>query len=97
MKTIVDIVPAPPGWYARWRFASEYTVSYPVTVWALIEETEPDAGVGRQVVGVDASGQWPGALDNEPGGDFVRYVFLPPHAGTPTDVSNPVEVPAAQR
>src|SRR3954471_12242372 len=38
MKRIVDIVPASPGWYARWCFTAERTVSHPVTVWALVED-----------------------------------------------------------
>ena len=101
MKNIVEIVPAPPGWYARWRFSPEHTLSYPVTVWALVEDDgAPVAGVagatGRQVVGVDAGGQWPGAVDNEPGADFVRYLFQPPEEGEPADVFNPVDAPAAQ-
>ena len=61
MKRIVEIVPASPGWYARWRFTPERTLSYPVTVWALVEDAGPST---RQVVGVDAGGQWPGGADN---------------------------------
>jgi len=70
MPKIVDIVPPFPGWFARWRFTPEHTISYPVTVWAIVDE--PDPSTRRAVVGVDASGQWPGATDNEPGADFVR-------------------------
>ena len=88
MKKIVDIVPAPPGWYARWRFTAERTLSYPVTVWALVE----DAGSSTRhvVVGVDAGGQWPGGVDNDPGADFVQYLFQAPDEGQPDDVFNPV-------
>ena len=54
MKTIVDIVPAPPGWFARWRFAEDITRSYPVAAWAMGEDDD----TGRhQVVGVDAGDQ----------------------------------------
>jgi hypothetical protein len=88
MKTIVEIVPATPGWYARWRFTAQHTLSYPVTVWALVEDSE---SASRKVVGVDAAGQWPGAEENEPGGDFVRYVFQPPDSGAPDDLFNPVK------
>jgi hypothetical protein len=29
MNRIVDIVPAPPSWHARWRFTAGRTMSYP--------------------------------------------------------------------
>jgi hypothetical protein len=88
METIVDIVAAPPGWFARWRFGPDITRSYPVTVWAMVQ----DEGTGRRhVVGVDAGGQWPGGTDNEPGADFLRYVFQPVGAGAPDDAFNPVQ------
>ena len=89
MKKIVEIVPARPGWYARWRLAPEATRCYPVTLWALVEE--PD-GTGREVVGVDCVGQWPGADDNEAGGEFVRYLFQTPDSGTPEDAEPPAAV-----
>jgi len=73
MKRIVDIVPASPGWYARWRFTAERTVSHPVTVWALVEDAGPSTR--HVVVGVDAGGQWPGGVDNDSGADFIRYVY----------------------
>ena len=82
MKRIIEIVPARPGWYARWRFAPDATRSYPVTVWALVEDTEE---ASREVVGVDSVGQWPGADDNEAGADFVRYLFQSPDLGQPDD------------
>ena len=88
MKNIVEIVPASPGWYVRWRFAPEVTRSYPVAVWALLEE---DTTGARQVAGVDATGQWPGGTENEPDADFLRYIFQPPELGVPDDVSNPVQ------
>lgn len=89
MKKIVEIVPARPGWYARWRLTPEATRCYPVTLWALVEE--PD-GTGREVVGVDCVGQWPGADDNEAGGEFVRYLFQMPDSGTPEDAEPPAAV-----
>jgi hypothetical protein len=88
MTKLVEIVPATPGWYARWRFASDITQSFPVTVWALTEEATTST---RHVVGVDAGGQWPGAADNLPGADFVRYIFQAPENGPPKDVFNPVD------
>ena len=88
MKRIVDIVPATPGWYARWRFTPERTLSYPVTVWALVEDAGPSTR--HVVVGVDAGGQWPGGVDNDPGADFIRYVYQGPDEGQPEDVFNPV-------
>jgi len=91
MKRIVDIVPAPAGWYARWRFTPERTRSYPVIVWALVEDDGPSTR--HVVVGVDAGGQWPGGVDNDPGADFIRYVYQAPDEGQPEDVFNPV--PAA--
>ena len=91
MKTIVDIVPAPPGWFARWRFAPDITRSYPVAVWAMVEDDD----TGRhQVVGVDAGGQWPGGTENEPGADFLRYIFQPVGADAPDDAFNPVQSPS---
>ena len=92
MTRIVEIVPAVPGWYARWRFTPERTLAYPVTVWALVEDAGPST---RQVVGVDAGGQWPGGADNIAGADFVRYVYQAPDAGPPEDVFNPVQ-PASE-
>jgi hypothetical protein len=92
MKRIVEIVPALPGWYARWRFTPQHTLAYPVTVWALVEET--DATDSRHVVGVDAVGQWPGAEENESAGDFVQYIYQLPETGAPDDVFNPVKSPA---
>ncbi|MBE1490192.1 hypothetical protein [Plantactinospora soyae] len=91
MKRIVEIVPARPGWYARWRLDPDTTRSYPVSVWALLEET--DEG-GREVIGVDSVGQWPGSEQNEAGGDFVRYLFQPPDSGTPEDAARPEELGA---
>lgn len=91
MKRIVEIVPARPGWYARWRLAPDTTRSYPVSVWALLEETVEG---GREVIGVDSIGQWPGADDNEAGGDFVRYLFQPPESGAPEDAAQPEELGA---
>ena len=90
MKQIIDIVPATPGWYARWRLTPETTRTIPVAVWALVEE---DGTPNRRVVGVDAKGQWPGAYENEPGWDFVGYVVGSVAAVTPDDVLNPVEAP----
>jgi hypothetical protein len=82
MKRIVEIVPARPGWYARWRVAPDATRSYPVTVWALVEDS---ASAAREFVGLDSIGQWPGADDNADGWDFVRYVYQSPDAGQPDD------------
>ncbi|MEU5553160.1 hypothetical protein ABZ738_25610 [Micromonospora sp. NPDC047793] len=87
MKQIVEIVPARPGWYARWRLTAEDTRCYPVTLWALLEE--PD-GTGREVIGVDCAGQWPGAEDDGTDGEFVRYLFQPPEAGPPEDAETAV-------
>ncbi|MFI7213374.1 hypothetical protein [Micromonospora maritima] len=86
MKQIVEIVPARPGWYARWRIGPDLTRCYPVTLWALLESSD---GSGREVVGVDCVGQWPGADDDE-AGDFVRYLFQTPDSGAPEDVESPV-------
>jgi len=86
MKRIVEIVPARPGWYARWRLSSEDTRCYSVSLWALLEEAD---GSGREVVGVDCIGQWPGADDNEAGGVFVRYLFQTPDSGRPDDAEAP--------
>jgi hypothetical protein len=82
MKRIVEIVPARPGWYARWRAAGESTRCHPVAVWVLVES---DDRASREVVGVDTLGQWPGSDDNEPGAEFVRYLFHPPASGHPAD------------
>jgi hypothetical protein len=89
MRRIVDIVPAHPGWYARWRFTAERTLSYPVTVWALVEDD--GASTPGVVVGVDAGGQWPGGADNDFDADFVRYIYQAPGEGRPEDVFNPVD------
>jgi hypothetical protein len=91
MKRLVEIVPAPPGWYARWKFGHESTVSIPVTVWALVEDGDPS---NRHVVGVDADGKWPGAADIE-AGDFVRYIFQAPGDGPPEDLFSPARAAAA--
>lgn len=82
MKRIVEIVPARPGWYSRWQVGPEATRCYPVSLWALVEETD---GSGREVVGMDCAGQWPGSDVNEVGGDFVRYLFQTPDSGLPAD------------
>jgi hypothetical protein len=95
MKRIVDIVPAPPGWYARWRLTPERTLSYPVTVWALVEDAGPSSR--HVVVGIDAGGQWPGGADNDSGADFIRYVYRAPDEGQPQDVFNPVDPPTESR
>jgi hypothetical protein len=86
MARIVNIVPAPPGWYARWRFGGESTMTYLVLVWALVEDGGPST---KQVVGVDATGRWPGGADNEPEADFVHYVYQEPLEGQPADLFNP--------
>ena len=94
MKRIVEIVPARPGWYARWRLAAENaaesaaagsTRCYPVSLWALLEEAD---GTGREVIGVDCVGQWPGA-------EFVRYLFKTPDSGPPEDAESPAPRNAA--
>lgn len=92
MKRIAEIVPAHPGWYSRWRFGADRTLSYPISVWAVVEDAGPST---RQVVGIDAAGQWPGGGDNDPGADFIRYIYQPPEAGQPADVFNPVQ-PASE-
>ncbi len=58
--------------------------------WAMVED---DGSHRRNVVGVDAGGQWPGGDDNEPGWDFVRYVYEPLDAGQPDDLFNPIKSP----
>ena len=80
MRKIVDAVPAHPEWFARRRFTPEHTISYRATVCAIVDE--PDTSTRRAVVGVDASGQWPGAAANDPGADFVRYLYLAPRTGS---------------
>lgn len=67
-------------------------MSYPVSVWALVEDAGPST---RQVVGIDAGGQWPGGADNDPGADFIRRIYQAPEAGEPADVFNPVQ-PASE-
>jgi hypothetical protein len=57
--------------------------------------TMSDTSTRRPVVGVDASGQWPGAGDNDPGAEFVRYLYLAPQDGQPEDIVNPVH-PASE-
>ncbi|ASW54995.1 hypothetical protein [Plantactinospora sp. KBS50] len=94
MKRIVEIVPARPGWYARWRNGADSTCSYPVTVWALVEDSEPGS---REVIGIDSIGQWPGADGSEDGVVFVRYLFHPPGEGRPEDAEPEPEREAAGR
>jgi hypothetical protein len=91
MMKIAQITPAPPGWYVRWRFAAEQTLSYPVTVWAVVDGADT---TDRQVVGVDSIGQWPGASGNAPGAEFVCYLYQPVANGQPDDIVNPVQSPA---
>ncbi|WP_018215266.1 hypothetical protein [Salinispora vitiensis] len=90
MKRIVEIIPARPGWYARWRLAPGGTRCYPVSLWVLLEESD---GTGREVIGVDCVGQWPGADDNESGGEFLRYLFQTPDSGAPGDAEPATVVP----
>lgn len=87
MKRIVEIIPARPGWYARWRL-SEATRCYPVALWALLEESGDEAD--REVIGMDTAGRWPGSADIEPEVRFVRYLFQPPEQGRPED-ADPTE------
>jgi hypothetical protein len=68
----------------------ENTRTYPVTVWALVED---EGSQRRNVVGVDPDGQWPGGYENEPGWDFLRYVYEPVDTGQPDDVFNPIKSP----
>lgn len=93
MKKIVQIIPASPGWYARWRLTPENTMCYPVTVWAVVDDADLS---NRHVAGVDAGGQWPGGADNDPGADFIRYIYQAPGDGRPADLFNPVE-PGSER
>ncbi|NJC65129.1 hypothetical protein HC028_11535 [Planosporangium flavigriseum] len=93
MRKIVEIEPAPAGWYARWGLRPEQTRTSPVTVWAIVED---DTTGVREVVGVDAFGQWPGRAENEPDWEFVRYVFQPAGTPQPDDLFNPVHT-AAER
>ncbi|MDG4797317.1 hypothetical protein [Micromonospora sp. WMMD1082] len=83
MKRIVEIVPARPGWYARWRLDPESTRCYAVSLWALVEEAD---GTGREVIGVDCAGQWPG--DDGTVAEFVRYLFKTPDSGPPEDAES---------
>src|SRR5262245_7852120 len=91
MMKIVEIVPAPPGWYSRWRLTRDQTMSYPVTVWALVEDMDTKT---RTVVGVDSVGEFPGVDSAEPKGDFVQYAFQSPAVGMPDDIFNPVDTAA---
>lgn len=84
MKRIVEIVPARPGWYARWQVAPDTTRCHPVTVWALLEA---DDGTGREVIGVDCLGQWPDGEHHEADMRFVRYLFQSPETGGPDDLA----------
>ncbi|MER7168787.1 hypothetical protein ABT336_22310 [Micromonospora sp. NPDC000207] len=85
MRQIVEIVPSRPGWYARWRTAGG-TRCYPISLWALVEEAD---GSGREVIGVDCAGQWPGADDLDAEVEFVRYLFHAVDTGTPEDAEPP--------
>ncbi|HEX6968225.1 MAG TPA: hypothetical protein VF174_05365 [Micromonosporaceae bacterium] len=89
MRKIVEIVPARPGWYARWRPGPDTTRTCPVAVWVLIEDAD---GSNREVVGMDEHGHWPGA-DVDSDGEFVRYLFQPPESGQPEDACAPVPDP----
>lgn len=91
MRRIVEIVPARPGWYARWRPAPNATRACPVAVWVLVEEAD---GANREVIGMDADGQWPGAETDGASGEFVRYLFQPPETGQPEDACGPVPDPS---
>jgi hypothetical protein len=91
VKILASIVPCPPGWYARWRFGPDRTISYPVTVWAMAQDTTSDR---TSVVGVDTNGLWPGGDAERPGGEFLRYIFQPHDAGQPDDLFNPVQSPS---
>ncbi|HEY0696879.1 MAG TPA: hypothetical protein VGD43_03615 [Micromonospora sp.] len=91
MKRIVEIVPARPGWYARWRIDPDVTRCYPVTLWALVEDTDR---THREVIGVDSVGQWPGSEENEADGEFVRYLFHALDDGRPHD-AEPQRAPEA--
>lgn len=93
MKRIVEIVPARPGWYARWRVSPDLTRCYPVSLWALLEEAD---GTGREVIGVDCVGQWPGSDDAQVGTEFVRYLFQTPDSGSPEDVEPASEMPSGR-
>lgn len=86
MKRIVEIVPARPGWYARWRPTAQATRSCPVAVWVLVEEE----GANREVIGIDSDGRWPGADGDQADAEFVRYLFQPPESGQPEDATGPV-------
>ncbi|MGC5052256.1 hypothetical protein ACLQ2S_12470 [Micromonospora sp. DT48] len=88
MKRIVEIVPARPGWYSRWQVEPERTRCYPVSLWALVEESD---GGGREVIGVDCVGQWPGAPDDGTDAEFVRYLFRTPDSGPPEDAEPTTE------
>lgn len=90
MRRIVEIVPARPGWYARWRPEPDTTRSCPVAVWVLIEDAD---GANREVVGMDTEGRWPGTDDGESDSEFVRYLFQPPESGQPDDACAPVPDP----
>ena len=88
MRKIVDAVPAHPEWFARRRFTPEHTISYPVTVWAIVDE--PDTSTRRAVVGVDASGQWPGCSRQRPGRGLRPLPLPRAQDGQPEDIVNPV-------
>ncbi|HEX5595472.1 MAG TPA: hypothetical protein VFX61_05515 [Micromonosporaceae bacterium] len=90
MRKIVEIVPARPGWYARWRPAPDSTRACPVAVWVLMEGSD---GANREVIGIDTEGQWPGADRDQADAEFVRYLFQPPESGQPDDACGPVPDP----
>ena len=52
MKRIVEIVPARPGWYARWQLTPDATRSYPVSLWALatFAAIERDCAITPEVI-----------------------------------------------
>lgn len=87
VKRIIEIIPARPGWYARWRLP-DATRCYPVTLWALLEGSGDESG--REVIGMDSAGRWPGSAETEPDAHFIRYFFQPPEAGEPDD-ADPAE------
>jgi hypothetical protein len=71
--SIVQLITAGPGWYARYRAPGRSTVAA-VALWALIET---DAGV-RRIVGVapDEDGSLSCHAEEAPG--FERYVYRAP-------------------
>ena len=76
-EEIVQIVPAPLGWYAYGQDGQGVEFLAPVTLWALVQSS---AGV-RRVVGLSAHGNSSVSRVEDLGG-FVEYRYVSDEGGT---------------